>query len=112
MINSYIFGSVTVDNQKFIKDLIIFPDHIAADWRRKSGHFLAEDDILEIMEYRPRLLIIGTGAYGLMKVSDKLIEKLKVMRIEFKAMKTSEAVEEYNRNCMEEKVVCALHLTC
>lgn len=112
MINSYSFGTITIDNQKFTKDLIIFPEKINSSWRRKTSHLLTEADITEILEYKPEVLIIGTGASGLMKVDDKLKEKLKALGIEFVIKKTAEAVTEYNIVCKDKKVVCTLHLTC
>ena len=112
MIDSYSFGTVTIDNNKFTKDLIIYPDHITSNWRRKTGHLLVEDDIAEILDYKPEVLIIGTGASGLMKVDDRVKDKLKALGIEFVIKKTSEAVTEYNRVYKEKKVACALHLTC
>ena len=51
MINSYSFGTITINNQKFTKDIIIYPDRITSNWRRKTGHFLTEDDISEIIDY-------------------------------------------------------------
>jgi len=112
MINSYSFGNITIDNQKFTKDLIIYPDHINSNWRRKTGHLLTEADITEIIEYKPEILIIGIGASGLMKVDERVKEKLKALGIEVVIMKTAEAVMEYNRIYKEKKIVCALHLTC
>ena len=112
MFDSYNFGTITINNQKFTKDLIIYPDHLNPNWRRKTGHLLVEDDITEIIDYKPVLLIIGTGAYGLMKVDDKLKEKLKNLGIEFIIKKTADAVYEYNRIYKDKKVVTALHLTC
>lgn len=112
MINSYSFGNITIDNQKFTKDLIIYLDHINSNWRRKTGHLLTEDDIIEIIEYKPEILIIGIGASGLMKVDDKLKEKLKALGIVFIIKKTAEAVMEYSRVYKEKKVVAVLHLTC
>jgi len=72
MINSYSFGHITIDNQKFTKDLIIYPDHINSNWRRKISHLLSEDDITEILDYKPEILIVGNGDYGLMKADDRL----------------------------------------
>lgn len=112
MINSYSFGNITIDNQKFTKDLIIYPNYINSNWRRKTGHLLVEDDIAEIIDYKPEVLIIGTGASGLMKVDDNLKDKLKTLGIEFVIKKTAETVEEYNRVYEDKKVVCVLHLTC
>jgi len=112
MINSYSFGTITIDNNKFTKDLVIFPEKINSNWRRKTGHLLTEDDIAEILDYKPEVLIIGTGASGLMKVDDRVKDKLKSLGIEFIIKKTSEAVTEYNRIYKDKKVVCVLHLTC
>src|SRR4030066_1371971 len=97
MINSYSFGTITIDNQNFTKDLIIYPDHITSNWRRKTGHLLIENDITEVIDYKPEILIIGIGAFGLMKVDEKLKEKLKTLGIESVIKKTAEAVDEYNR---------------
>ena len=112
MIDSYSFGNIAIDGQQFSKDVIIFPEKINSYWRRKTGHLLTEDDISEILDYKPEVLIIGTGASGLMKVDDRVKDKLKSLGIEFIIKKTSEAVEKYNRIFKNKKVVCALHLTC
>jgi len=112
MIDSYSFGTITIDGNKFTKDLIIYHDHITLNWRRKTSHLLTENDIAEILDYKPEILIIGTGSRGLMKVDDKLKEKLKALGIEFVIKKTAEAVKEYNEIFKDKKVVCALHLTC
>jgi hypothetical protein len=108
MIDSYSFGTIIIDGNNYSKDLIIFPDHINSNWRRKTGHLLDEDDITEILDYKPEVLIIGTGASGLMKVDDKV----KNLGMELIIKKTAEAVMEYNRVYKDKKVVCALHLTC
>lgn len=51
MNNSYSFGSITINDNKFTKDLIIYPDKINSNWRRKTGHLLTEADIVEILDY-------------------------------------------------------------
>ena len=112
MIDSYNFGNITIDGNKFSKDLIIYSDKISSNWRRKTGHLLTETDVKEIIDYKHEVLIIGTGSRGLMKVNDKLKEKLKALGIEFVIRKTAEAVNEYNRIYKDKRVVCALHLTC
>lgn len=112
MINSYRFGSIEVNEKRFTRDLIIFPDHITKNWRRKTGHLLMLDDISEVIDAEPELLIIGTGAHGLMKIDGRLKDKLRNSGIDFIAKKTSEAVDEYNRVYKDKKVICALHLTC
>ncbi len=112
MIDSYSFGNIVVDGNRFKKDIIIFPDRIIPEWRRKTGHLLIDDDIKEIMEYSPEVLIIGTGANGLMKVDDDIKNKIGGRGIELIIKKTAAAVEDYNRIFKIKKTICALHLTC
>jgi hypothetical protein len=112
MINSYCFGIIIIDSKKFTKDLVIYPDHITSNWRRKSGNLLTEADISEILDFKPEILIIGTGSRGLMKVDEKMKEELKTLGIEIIVKKTTDAVDEYNKIYNDKKVVAALHLTC
>jgi len=112
IIDSYGFGSITVDGKTCCSDVTIFPDRIDSDWRRKSGHLMSEEDIVEILEYGPEMLIIGTGKSGLMKVDSKVVERLDSLGIEYIIKKTDDAVMEYNKLEEKDKVVCAFHLTC
>jgi len=112
MIDEYSFGSIKVNGKKFTGDIIIYPDKITLNWRREQGHLMTQVDIEEVLEYRPEVLIVGTGAYGLMKIDYRLKGKLKKLEIGLMARKTAEAVEEYNKIYKDKKVICALHLTC
>ncbi len=112
IINSYSFGSITIDGKNYRSDVIIFPDKINSRWWRKSGHLLSDEDIGEILKYKPEMLIIGTGASGLMMVDRKVKDKLNSLGIRFIIKKTAEAVEEYNKLEKKDRVVCAFHLTC
>jgi len=112
MIDSYSFGSIVIDGKKYRKDLIIFPERIKENWFRRRGHLLTEEDIVEVLDYGPEVFIIGTGANGLMKVDEKVIEKLETAGIEYMIKKSGDAVDEYNQIYGDKKTVCALHLTC
>lgn len=112
IINSYSFGSITVDGKTYRSDVLIFPDRVNSKWWRKNGHLLSEDDIEEISRCDPEMLIIGTGKSGLMKVESGVVEKLKSLGIKYIIKKTDEAVKEYNRLEKKDGVICAFHLTC
>jgi len=73
---------------------------------------LLKEDIKEAVEYRPQMLIIGTGACGLMKVDEEIKNELKSLGIGCIIKKTSEAVKEFNKIGKEKKVVGVFHLTC
>lgn len=112
MIENYSFGQIFINKEKYNSDLIIFKDHIYDSWWRKEGHNLCIDDITEIIDKKPDTLIIGTGYYGLMKVSEELIKYLESNNIEVIIKKTKDACDEYNTLHQKKNVVAAFHLTC
>jgi hypothetical protein len=112
MIESYKFGQILINGKKYNSDLIIFKDSIDDSWWRKEGHNLCIDDIKEIIDKKPDILIIGTGSFGLMKVPLELIKKLESMGIEVIIKKTKDACDEYNTLHQKKNVVAAFHLTC
>ncbi|MCD6513660.1 MAG: hypothetical protein J7L07_01935 [Candidatus Odinarchaeota archaeon] len=111
-IEYYDFGRIVIDGKEYNHDVIIFPDKVKADWWRKEGHRLYLIDIEDVLNYRPEVLIVGTGYHGILKVSDEVRNKLKELGIELMVLKTSEAVKKYNEIAEKTKVVAALHLTC
>ena len=112
MIESYDFGSIVVDGEKFERDLIIFPDRIDRGWWRKEGHELCVSDIGGIVEARPEVLVVGTGYSGMMRILPETEQYLASCGIELLASKTEEACKTYNDLSRSRRVVAALHLTC
>ncbi|MEA1939557.1 MAG: MTH938/NDUFAF3 family protein, partial [Candidatus Caldatribacteriota bacterium] len=112
MIENYSFGKITINRKKYNSDLIIYENSVDDTWWRKEGHNLRIEDIHIILDKNPEVLIIGTGAYGLMKVSSDLIEYLKSKNIRVIIKKTKDACDEYNHLSQNKKVIAALHLTC
>jgi hypothetical protein len=111
-IDSYNFGKIVIDGKNYNSDLILFEDRIKSNWWRKSGHMLIPKDIKGILEDKPEILIVGTGAFGYMVVSDETKKILKENNIKLIAQKTNEACKTYNKLSKEKKVVAAFHLTC
>ncbi|MFZ2331047.1 MAG: MTH938/NDUFAF3 family protein, partial [Atribacterota bacterium] len=106
------FGKIIINGSIYNKDLIIFPDYIQNNWWRREGHFLRITDLEIIINYRPDILIIGTGMYGLMKVDNNLIQVLKDYNIKKVIVeKTKKACIYFNNETIQKKVA-ALHLTC
>lgn len=112
LIASYDFGTITIDGKEYHSDIIIFPDHVKSNWWRRDGHLLQIEDLDAILNEKPHTIIIGTGAYGAMKVSETVIKHLKDKNINVIIQKTYEAVETYNNLVSKKGVVAALHLTC
>jgi len=112
MIESYDFGRIVINGKKFGSDVIIFADRIDGNWWRREGHTLSVDDLKEIVEAKPEVLVVGTGYSGLMKIHPETERYLKSLGIELIAAKTEKACKIYNDLSKSRKVVAALHLTC
>ncbi len=111
-IEHYRFGAVTVDGQRHTRDLIILPERIVAGWWRKEGHALHPDDLTAVFEAAPEVLVVGTGAYGMMRVTEETRRALATAGIRLIAVPTAKAVKTYNALREETRVAAALHLTC
>jgi hypothetical protein len=113
MIEAYSFGSMTVDGQVYGKDLKILQGQVRAGWWRREGHRVDVGDVEDIIEAAPQVLVVGMGASGLMRVSEKLRSVLGEKGIDLFAQASGEAARTFNRLVEEGKDVAgAFHLTC
>lgn len=111
-IDAYDFGSITIDGRLYRHDLKIVNATIYPDWWRRQGHRLFLADIGELKKSRPRLLLVGTGYAGNMKVMDEVREYCKKNEIAFYAAPSKEAVKYFNEIRDQENTFAAFHLTC
>jgi hypothetical protein len=114
MIDSYSFGNIVIDKMAYKNDVIVFPDRVQPEWWRKEGHHLQLEDIQHaIDDCRPRSLVVGTGKFGIMRVSNEVIQYCEDRDIRFYAEATEKAVKMYNRLILtDDKILGAFHLTC
>lgn len=113
MIDDYSFGHISIDGTEYTSDIIIFPDgRIKDSWWRKSGHRLCIEDIGELINIKPQIIIAGTGSPGLMKPDQELKKELAYRGIEFEALSSKEAVALYNKLSNRMMVGACFHLTC
>ena len=112
IIDSYQFGLIVVNGRKYTSDVIIFPDDVRDNWRRKIGHQLCLEDIAEVVTENPDVLVIGTGASGLMKVLPEVQPAVETRGIKFIVEATEKVCNTYNQLCHYQRVVAALHITC
>ena len=110
-IDHYRFGHIEIEGRSYDADVIIFPDHVHQRWWRREGHRLAQEDLGNVLAEGPEVLVIGTGYYGRMQVSEETLNSLRSAGV--RVGKTSDAVEEFSRLQRKyARVVAALHLTC
>lgn len=108
------FGLIVIDGRQYTSDLIIYPDgHIKDTWWRKSSHRLSMDDIDElVVASAPEVIVIGTGANGMMKPAMELGEILSGKGIELVPLPNEEAIRTFNELSSKKKVGACFHLTC
>lgn len=113
-IDKYSFGKMTIGGKEFTSDLIIHRDgRIQDNWWRKQGHNLIPEDISIIFDSKPEKLIVGSGAFGLMKASDDVLNLCKKRGIEVEICRTPAAVTRFNEVTEAGRAVAAcFHLTC
>lgn len=112
-VQSYGFGTINIGGKTYTSDVIILPEKVRDSWWRKEGHSLHIEDLTEIIEANPDVLVIGTGYYGRMAIPPETKSFLESKGIEVRIAETSDAVKEFNQLQKNiGRIVAALHLTC
>ena len=114
MINGYKFGEIIIDHVPYRNDVIVYLDHVQDNWWRKEGHKLQVIDIQgSIEQANPKTVVIGTGKFGVMRISKEVKEYLNRQEIKLYAEPTEKAVKIYNRLIqIETRILGGFHLTC
>ena len=111
-IEEYGFGRIVIDGKEYAEDVIITPGGVKPNWWRQEGHDVKLFDLADVLDPKPRLIIIGTGASGMCRVSDEVRSYCNSQEVELVELPTPEAVVEYNELDDKAGVLVALHLTC
>lgn len=111
-IEDYSFGRIVIDGKEYTSDVMIYPDHVDDSWWRKEGHRLDVVDIEKAIKEKPEILIIGTGASGLMEVPTQVESYITSRGIKLVVDTTKNACDAYNRLFKTGATIAGLHLTC
>ncbi|RLI31889.1 hypothetical protein DRO51_02985 [Candidatus Bathyarchaeota archaeon] len=116
-IDSLSFGSIVIDGKKYRHDVIIYPSGMVK--RRKGGflmfggHNIRKDEIEELYNSNPEVIIIGTGTSGKAKLSEEGKSFLKDKGLEVFEASSYEAVKKFNElTSLGKKVGAIFHVTC
>jgi len=111
------FGSITIDGQKIGNDVILRLDG-SVEKRRKelskriygTSHTISLDEAKHVYEEGAELLIIGTGQYGLVRLSEEAQAYLREHHCRVESAATPDAIRIWNE--AEGKVIGVFHVTC
>lgn len=112
MIEHYEFGRFIVDGKLHQSNIVLLGNEVK-EARYLPMHQLKLDDIIPLVNYKPEIIIIGTGSSGVMKVSKEITDYIDKKGIKLVVEKTGKACETYNTLLKEGRRVAAfLHDTC
>lgn len=110
VIRAYGPGEVAVGHSIHRHSLLVTPDGVVPDWGPETVAQITPQHLLAILDYRPELLILGTGAKQDFP-SPKLFAALMEQRVGYEVMNTPAACRTYNILLSEgRRVVAALLL--
>jgi hypothetical protein len=101
-----------VDGEKYTNDLILLPDRVVPNWWREHGHRLSVKDLNEVFDAQLEVLVVGTGAYGAMKVPHETRQATREAGVELRITETGKAWQVYNDLREKRKTAGAFHLSC
>ncbi len=111
MIDEHKFGSFVIDGKTYLGDIKLIGKKVRY-WDRYS-HKLKFEDLKELLEANPEILIIGTGNSGYLEVPSEIKDHLLIGKIKLIISTNVNAIEKYNKALEENKnVVAIFHATC
>lgn len=109
-INSFHFGSLTVNNKTYDNDMTIHWDGEMNP--RESDHTFSKGELIDLLLKEPEIIVIGTGTAGCVKIEKAAENFAKMKNVELIVKKTPEAIEEFNKLSKDKKVIAVMHVTC
>jgi len=116
-VSNYEFGRICIDQKHYTCDVFITAAgkveqrdrQLAADYYG-SAHIVGPKELEIVCQGGPEVLFIGSGAAGVLKLSDEGRRFLEARSIRCEVLPTPEVIERYN--CCKLRKAALLHLTC
>lgn len=117
MINRTVFGSITVDGEKYEYDVIIRLNGTVKKRKKKlskkifgTSHVISLPEAQQVFEEGVERIIIGTGQSGMVKLSEEAIDFFKLKQCTVEMFPTPEAIRRWND--AESHTIGLFHVTC
>lgn len=111
------FGSITINGKVFDYDVIIRINGEVKKRKKKlsktiygTSHKVSKDEAKHIFEKGAKWLIIGTGQYGALELSNEAVDYFKRKRCHVDLIPTDDAIGVWNKT--EGALIGMFHVTC
>lgn len=111
------FGSITIDGAIFEHDVVIRLSGQVKKRRKKlskalygTSHILSLDEAKHVYEPEAKRLIIGTGQYGNVRLSEEAADYFKRKQCQVELLSTPEAIQAWNE--ATGPTISLFHVTC
>lgn len=111
------FGTITVDGREFQHDIVIRLDGTVKKRKKKlskkmfgTSHIVSRDESKFIYEKGARTLIVGTGQYGMLSLSDDAKDYFTTHKCSVSVQPTPQAIKSWNT--AKGNVIGMFHITC
>jgi hypothetical protein len=111
------FGSLTIGEQVYHHDVLIRLSGQVKKRKKKlskaiygTSHMISLDEAQHIYQQGAECLIIGTGQYGMVELSDEAAEFFDEQNCQVQLLPTPEALKVWNQ--AEGAVIAVFHVTC
>ena len=111
------FGTITIDGVTYEHDVVIRPSGEVAKRKKKlskkeygTSHIVSAKEIKFTHQEGSRLLVVGTGQYDRLRLSDEAQKYLKKKNCAVIAGPTPDAIQVFNNS--EPGTIALMHVTC
>jgi len=111
------FGSITIDGKKYEHDVIIRLNGAVKKRKKKlskaiygTSHTISLKEAKHVYEKDAQRIIIGTGQYGIVKLSDEAEDFFRKKKCLVDLLPTPKAIR--NWNAVQESKIGLFHVTC
>ncbi len=109
-INSFTFGSLTINNRAYDTDMIVCWD--GEMMPRESSHTFTKGELIELLVKGIDTVIIGTGTAGCVKIEKDAEDFARTKNVRLIYERTPEAIQDFNNMSRNRKVIAVIHVTC
>ena len=113
------FGRIIIDDKEYDHDVVIYPDgrverRLKEISKRIHGtsHNLDMEEIVNYLGNGEDIVIIGTGMYGMLSLTEESRKLLKDLGLEYLELPTKDAIKKYLDLKSSRRVLGIFHITC